>query len=172
MFGDNAAAVSSSAKFDAKLGKRHITLSFLHHVRGAVWSKMIGFCQKAGEHDQSDMLSKHCWDHTNVWQLMQSRLFWQGDSNKGKQRKGMHVGGMKGHNDVCIRATSHICCMGVCTQHDGWVHDNEGIACKHQSIYDPRQTTARFHQNWHGESLQWATIRRQTTSRLPKPTDN
>jgi hypothetical protein len=78
MFGDNEAVVNSSTKFDAKLHKRHLVLSF-HRVREAIAAKVIRYYHLAGEYNPADVLSKH-WAYGNVWKLLQPLLFWHGDT--------------------------------------------------------------------------------------------
>ena len=78
MFGDNESVVNSASILHAKLHKRHTALSF-HRVREAVASKYVGFYFLPGTSNPADILSKH-WSYAVNWNLLQSLLFWQGDT--------------------------------------------------------------------------------------------
>jgi len=78
MFGNNEAVINSSTKFDSKLHKRHMALSF-HRVREAIAAKIIRYYHLAGEYNPADVLSKH-WAYGSVWKLLQPLLFWQGNT--------------------------------------------------------------------------------------------
>ena len=78
MFGDNKSVVDSSVTPHAKLHKRHTALSF-HHVREAIASKYIAFYHIKGEDNPTDVLSKH-WSYRQVWKLLQTLLFWEGNT--------------------------------------------------------------------------------------------
>jgi hypothetical protein len=78
-FGDNESMIKSSTRFDAKLSKRHVALSF-HRVREAMASGMINLCHVKSKHNPADMLSKF-WTHNAVWKYsLQPLLFWAGDT--------------------------------------------------------------------------------------------
>ena len=78
MFGDNKSVVDSSSRPHAKLHKRHTALSF-HRVREAIASKMLCFTFINGSINPADILSKH-WSNHKVWPMLQSLLFWEGDT--------------------------------------------------------------------------------------------
>ena len=78
MFGDNKSVVDSSVFPHARLHKRWHALSF-HFVREAIAAKIIGFYHIASETNAADILSKH-WGYSQVWQVLQPLLFWQGDT--------------------------------------------------------------------------------------------
>ena len=78
MFGDNKSVVDSSSRPHAKLHKRHTALSF-HRVREAIASKMLCFTFINGNINPADILSKH-WSNHKVWPMLQSLLFWEGDT--------------------------------------------------------------------------------------------
>jgi hypothetical protein len=78
MFGDNESVVNSATQPHAKLHKRHTALSF-HRVREAIAAGIVRFFHIPGDANPADILSKH-WGYTQVWQLLQPLLFWQGDT--------------------------------------------------------------------------------------------
>ena len=78
MFGDNESVVNSSSRPEAKLHKRHVTLSF-HRVREAVASNMLSFIHIDGALNPADILSKH-WGHQQIWPLLRTLMFWSGDT--------------------------------------------------------------------------------------------
>jgi hypothetical protein len=78
VFGDNESMVKSATRFDAKLHKRHVALSF-HRVREAYASQMITMTHVNSKENPSDVLSKH-WSHNAVWHTLQPLLFWKGDT--------------------------------------------------------------------------------------------
>jgi len=78
MFGDNESVVNSSSIPHAKLHKHHTALSF-HRVREAIASGYIDFVYLPGADNPADILSKH-WAYSAVWQMLQSLLFWEGDT--------------------------------------------------------------------------------------------
>ena len=78
MFGDNKSVVDSSIRLHANLHKRHTALSF-HCVREAIASKMLCFTFINGSINPADILSKH-WSNHKVWPMLQSLLFWEGDT--------------------------------------------------------------------------------------------
>ena len=78
MFGDNKAVVDSSVHPHSKLHKRHNALSF-HRVREAIASKYVSLHHLPGEHNPSDILSKH-WGYQQIWKLLQPILFYSGDT--------------------------------------------------------------------------------------------
>ena len=78
MFGDNESVVDSSSRPHAKLHKRHMALSY-HRVREAIAAKIINFQHIRGNINPADILSKH-WGYQSVWPMLQTLLFWQGDT--------------------------------------------------------------------------------------------
>jgi hypothetical protein len=78
VLGDNKTVINASSTLQAKLHKRHNTLSF-HHVREAVASKYVTIFHLLGEYNPVDILSKH-WAYALVWQTMNALLFARGDS--------------------------------------------------------------------------------------------
>ena len=78
MFGDNKSVVDSTSRPHAKLHKRHTALSF-HRVREAIASKMLCFTFIHGNINPADILSKH-WSNHKVWPMLQTLLFWEGDT--------------------------------------------------------------------------------------------
>ena len=78
MFGDNDSVVNSSSIPHAKLHKRHTALSF-HRVREAVAAKYVCFKYILGSDNPADILSKH-WAYSATWEMLQSLLFWEGDT--------------------------------------------------------------------------------------------
>ena len=78
MLGDNASVVNSSSVSHAKLHKRHNAHSF-HCICEAVASKYVSFHFLPGASKPADVLSKH-WSYALIWHLLQSLLFWPGDT--------------------------------------------------------------------------------------------
>ena len=77
-FGDNESVVNSLTNPYAKLHKRHPALSF-HCVCEAVASKYIESHYIPGENNPADIVTKH-WSYLSIWTMLQSLLFWQGDT--------------------------------------------------------------------------------------------
>ena len=78
MFGDNESVVKSATIPHAKLHKRHVLLSF-HRVREAIASGMLRFMYVPGHLNPADILSK-TWAYNQVWPILKSILFWEGDT--------------------------------------------------------------------------------------------
>ena len=78
LFGDNKSVVDSSMVPHAKLHKRHTALSF-HRVREAIASKTLVFSHIPGSINPADILSKH-WGYQQIWPMLQSLLFHEGDT--------------------------------------------------------------------------------------------
>jgi hypothetical protein len=92
MFGDNESVVNSATQPHAKLHKRHTALSF-HRVCEAIAAGIVRFFHIPGDANPADILSKH-WGYTQVWQLLQPLLFWQGDTEGiGKTSPGVEDDG-------------------------------------------------------------------------------
>jgi hypothetical protein len=79
MFGDNQSVVTNATLPHSQLNKRHQFLAY-HRVREAVASDMLDFHHIPGENNPADILSKH-WGFQQVWPLLKSILFWQGDTS-------------------------------------------------------------------------------------------
>ena len=78
LFGDNGSVVTSGSIPHSPLKKRHHALAY-HYTREAVASKAIDFRHIPGDLNPADILSKH-WGYTQVWPLLRTCLFWQGDT--------------------------------------------------------------------------------------------
>jgi hypothetical protein len=66
MFGDNKTVVDSSMMIASRLHKRHVLLSFVHHIPGAI--------------NPADILSK-AWGYTpQVKVMLKALLFWEVDT--------------------------------------------------------------------------------------------
>jgi hypothetical protein len=78
VFGDNESMIKSAIRFDAKLHKRHVALSF-HRVREGMASDMMTMAHISSHENPADILSKH-WSHNAVWHTLQPLLFWSGDT--------------------------------------------------------------------------------------------
>ena len=79
LFGDNESVVNSGALPHAQLHKRHNALSF-HRVREGIAARIAKFYHVASKSNPADILSKH-WGYSQVWQLLQPLLFWEGDTS-------------------------------------------------------------------------------------------
>ena len=78
LFGDNKTVVDSSSLPQSKLHKRHLMLSY-HYVREALATGEYVYSFVNGKINPSDILSKH-WAHKDVWPLLNTLLFWKGDT--------------------------------------------------------------------------------------------
>ena len=78
MFGDNDSVIKSSTHVDAKLHKRHVTLSF-HQVRESVAASIITLGHIKSKFNPLGILSKF-WTHNSIWGTLQPLLFWKGDT--------------------------------------------------------------------------------------------
>jgi len=70
--------VNSSFIPHAKLQKCHTALPF-HRVCKAIALGYIDFVYFPEVENPADILSKH-WAYSAVWQMLQSLLFWEGDT--------------------------------------------------------------------------------------------
>ena len=80
LFGDNGSVVTSGSVPHSPLKKRWYSLSY-HYTREAIASGAVDFRFVPGHLNPSDILSKH-WGYAQVWPLLQTCLFWQGDTAK------------------------------------------------------------------------------------------
>ena len=78
MFGDKKYVVGSAIHPHSKIKKRHTELSF-YRVCNDIAYKMVDFYYVYGGDNPSDILSKY-WSYTKVWGLLQTLLFWMGDT--------------------------------------------------------------------------------------------
>ncbi len=78
MLGDSRAVLDNTTRPHSQLNKRHSALSY-HRIRELVSNNVISFHHVPGELNPSDILSKH-WGYAQVWHLMKTLLFWQGDT--------------------------------------------------------------------------------------------
>ena len=82
VFGDNHAAINSSAIPDDTLKKRHNALSY-HRVREAIASKILKFYHISGTENPADVLTKFL-DSKTWWHLLKSLLHWPKDDDQGQ----------------------------------------------------------------------------------------
>jgi hypothetical protein len=80
LFGDNGSVVTSGSVPHSPLKQRQHSLSY-HYTREAIASGAVDFRFIPGHLNVSDILSKH-WGYAQVWHLLQTCLFWQGDTAK------------------------------------------------------------------------------------------
>ena len=80
LFGDNGSVVTSASVPHSPLKQRQHSLSY-HYTREAIASGAVDFRFIPGHLNPSDILSKH-WGYAQVWHLLQTCLFWQGDTAK------------------------------------------------------------------------------------------
>ena len=78
MFGDNKSVVDSSSIPQSKLHKCHNVLSY-HRLREVIASKVLDFFHIDGSINPADILSKH-WGYAQIWPMLQTLLFWQGNT--------------------------------------------------------------------------------------------
>ena len=78
LFGDNQSVVTSGSVPHSQLSKRHHGLAY-HYTREAIASGMVHFHHIPGEHNPSDVLSKH-WGYAQTWPTLQPVMFWEGDT--------------------------------------------------------------------------------------------
>ena len=82
MFGDNKSVVDSSSIPDAKLTKRHISLSF-HRVRESIAAGFLTFRHIPGATNIADCLTKFLPHHV-FWPHLEPLLFWRGETTDCK----------------------------------------------------------------------------------------
>ena len=79
MVGDNKSVVDCDTQPHSRLAKRHLMLSYHYAVRDAIASGNYAFCWIDGKKNPADILSKH-WNRNEVWESLQTLLFWSGDT--------------------------------------------------------------------------------------------
>jgi hypothetical protein len=101
MFGDNGSVVTSGSTPHSPLRKRHHALAY-HFTREAIASNVVDFRHIPGTVNPADILSKH-WGYSQIWPMLQSILFWQGDTTPLLEREDSQPAPPKGSDKSLVK---------------------------------------------------------------------